>query len=192
MKIIISEFQYQTILESNLEKNKKLLNRMLDDNMSISEIKDAIGLTLEQIYFLIRDREMTIGCEDAIKYIISILGNSDLIRNKVETEDFKMEIFIESITESIYFNYDTSQYRVVGLSTVFWGGVCDFPIDVTEFVDKRDGSHSNEELYRTISKKEYPTSFNSIQEIIDFMNNDYFNILISTVQSLIPELIDER
>ena len=78
MKIIISEFQYQTILESNFEKNKKLLNRMLDDDMSISEIKDTIGLSLEQIYLLISDREMTIDCEDELSSIIGEITFEDV------------------------------------------------------------------------------------------------------------------
>ena len=62
MKIIITESQYNTLFESNFEKNSRLIYKMWNDGMDFYEISDYTGLDLEQIIFLLKDKEIHIDC----------------------------------------------------------------------------------------------------------------------------------
>ena len=43
MKIIITESQYNLLIENNFEKNKKLIYNMWDEGYSIDDITELIG-----------------------------------------------------------------------------------------------------------------------------------------------------
>ena len=58
MKIIISESQYNLLLESNTEKNKRLVGKMWDEGMNMDEISSLIGLDKSQIISLLKDKEI--------------------------------------------------------------------------------------------------------------------------------------
>ncbi len=70
MKIIISESQYSKLFESNYEKHSNLIYKMWDDGMDFYEISDLTGLSIEQIIFLLKDKEIHIDCGLAGAFIL--------------------------------------------------------------------------------------------------------------------------
>ncbi len=69
MKIIITEEQFNFLFESNFEKNSRLVYKMWNDGMEFNEISDYTGLSLEQIIFLLKDKEIYIDCGLAYKLV---------------------------------------------------------------------------------------------------------------------------
>jgi hypothetical protein len=71
------------------------------------------------------------------------------------------------------------------MATPYYNGNCSTPVDGSYFQDKNNGEYldvydnSGEYIENT------PTNFNSIQELIDFLNNDYPKQLIKPIQELI-------
>jgi hypothetical protein len=70
------------------------------------------------------------------------------------------------------------------MASPYWNGVCHVPVDLEYFEDKLNGEHE-ESLFTDMELDNVPSQFNSIQELIDFLNNDYPKELIKKI----PEFI---
>jgi hypothetical protein len=184
MKIIISESQYSKLFESKFEKNSNLIYKMYNEGMNFNEISELIGLNEFQIVKLLKDKDLRINCDLAYK-IISIIYKTDLIKKKFSFENVEMELEWDSFGGLLAFEYDDKDYKLVGMATPYWDGNCTTPVDGSYFENKKTGHYIDIYDNSGIQLNNTPRHFNSIQELIDFLNNDYPKKLIKPTQELI-------
>jgi len=187
MKIIITEEQFNTLLESNFEKNSRLIYKMWNDGMEFNEISDYTGLSLEQIIFILKDKEIYIDCGLAYK-LVGLLFRTDLVNKKHSFEDMRADIELnwDGFGGYVIFEYDDSGYKLVGYATPYWNGDCITPVDGSYFEDKDYGDNYDDYAYNQGLTTSYtPKSFESISELIDFLNNEYPKLLIDPINKLI-------
>jgi hypothetical protein len=74
-----------------------------------------------------------------------------------------------------------------GLSTPYWNGDCITPVDSYYFEDKKTGEYEDENDKLEMSTDYTPSSYNSIQEFIDFLNKEYPKELVRTIRKIIKK-----
>ena len=187
MKIIISESQYSNIFESINKNQSNLIYKMWNDGMDIYEISELIGLKESQVVFYLKDKEIGIDCGFAHSIMEILYFSSDLINKKFNFNNSKMflEMDYDDFSGSVEFEFNDFRYNLTGMATPYYDGNCSTPVDGSYFQDKNNGEYldvydnSGEYIENT------PTRFNSIQELINFLNNDYPKQLIKPIQELI-------
>lgn len=186
MKVIISESQYKNIFESS-EKNRKLIVNMINRDMPIDEIHDLTGIEYQTIYELIYDYDFgeDIRCDVVGSLIINIIENTDLINTKIKYHRSTIELEVRDYDILILdFYYKGLDYIVEGSATPFMDG-CMMPIIVFYFEDMNSGEYDNESdmpnLYVKLDSPKY--KFRTIKQIVDFMNNDYIDLLLPQIDA---------
>jgi len=144
MKIIISESQYSSLFESNYEKNKKLVEKMWDEGMSFSDIRELIGITKSQLYFLLKDKEHKINCSTAYHDILDIIENTDLINKKINVKDIKLELYTDGFVGTLNFIYRDDDFHIEGMATPYYDGNCFIPVDISYFEDLATNEYNDE------------------------------------------------
>lgn len=191
MKIILSESQYKNLFESKEEKKSDLLYSMWMEGMSIDDIKDLTGLNVQQIISYLKNREINIDCKFAEDLVLTLMYRTDFINKNYNFNDGQMFLNLNwgGPSGSVSFEFNDKEYKLTGWATPYWGGNCDTPVESNYFENKKTDEYVNE--YGNSDKKiEYtPSSFNSIQELIDFLNNDYPKQLIKPIKELIEGYI---
>jgi hypothetical protein len=187
MKIIITESQYNTLFESNFEKNSKLIYKMWNDGMDLYNISDYTGLDLEQILFLLKDKEIYIDCGFAYQLVSMIFSYTDLVNKRYFFDDDKFDFKLswDGFSGTLDFDYNDKHYNLKGMATPYWDGNCYIPVDGSYFEDKRNGDYTDSYDNTGLEMENTPSEFNSIQELIDFLNNDYPTNLIKQIEKLI-------
>ena len=187
MKIILTEFQYKNLFESKEEKKSDLLYRMWMEGMSMDDIKDYTGMNMQQIISYLKNREINIDCKFAEKLVITLIRNTDFINKNYNFNDGQMTL---NLTCSGYdgivdFEFHTKEYMLKGMATPYWGGECNTPVDGSYFENKKTDEYTDE--YDNLGKhiENTPSSFKSIQDLIDFLNNDYPKQLIEPIIEII-------
>jgi hypothetical protein len=193
MKIIISESQYSNIFESNNEKQSNLIYKMWNDGMDIYEISELIGLKESQVVFYLKDREIRIDCGFAYQ-LTQILYRTSLINKNFNFNNGEMILNLnwKNFSGSVDFEYDDKDYKLMGMATPYWDGNCSTPVDGSYFENKNTNEYYDE--YDNSGKyiENTPINFNSIQELIDFLNNDYPKQLIKPIRELISFYKDKN
>ena len=176
----------KTITESDYEKNSNLVYKMWNDGMNFDEISDLTGLKLEQIIFLLKDKEIHIDCGFAYK-LVGILFKSDLINKKHGFDDMSadLEFSWNGFGGSIDFEFNDKNYTLKGFATPYWNGDCETPVDGSDFEDRESGDNYEDYDGLGLTTSYTPTSFDSISELIDFLNNEYPKLLIDPIKKLI-------
>ena len=191
MKIILTELQYKNLFESKEEKKSDLLYSMWMEGMSIDDIKDYTGMNVHQIISYLKNREINIDCKFAEDLVLKLMFNTDFINKNYNFNNGQMFLNLSSggFSGTIDFEFNDKEYKLTGFATPYWGGDCETPVEGSYFEDKRSGDYTD--TYSPSGKKiEYtPSSFNSIQELIDFLNNDYPKQLIKPIKELIEGYI---
>lgn len=191
MKIILSESQYKNLFESKEEKKSDLLYSMWMEGMSIDDIKDYTGMSNHEIIFYLKNKEINIDCKFAEDLVPKLMFRTDFINKNYNFNDGQMFLNLNSggFSGTIDFEFNDKNYTLKGFATPYWGGDCETPVEGSYFEDKRSGDYTDN--YGPSGKKiEYtPSSFNSIQELIDFLNNDYPKQLIKPIKELIEGYI---
>ena len=191
MKIILTESQYKNLFESKEEKKSDLLYRMWMEGMSMDDIKDYTGMNMQQIISYLKNREMNIDCKFAENLVLTLMYRTDFINKNYNFNDGQMFLNLNwgGSSGSVAFEFNDKEYKLTGWATPYWGGDCDTPVESNYFENKKTDEYVNE--YGNSDKKiEYtPSSFNSIQELIDFLNNDYPKQLIEPIKELIEGYI---
>jgi len=188
MKIIITEKQFNFLFESNFEKNSRLIYKMYNDGMDFKEISELTGLSLEQIIFLLKDKKMHINCDFAEKLVRILFNYTDLVNKKHSffndgTVDLVLnwDTFIGCIT----FEYYNPDYMLSGFATPYWIGECRTPVEGGYFEDRESGDYYDMYDNQGFQTSYTPKSFESISELIDFLNNEYPKLLIEPIEELI-------
>jgi hypothetical protein len=190
MKIIISESQYNLLLESNFEKNKRLVGKMWDEGMKIGEITELIGLNEEQVILLLKDKPIKIDCGFAERITTSLFWKTDFIRKDYSFDDGEttLEFTWGGFSGIIYFTYEDEDYEITGMATPFWNGDCSIPVDLDRIKNKSIGGEYQEDFGSSdIVLENTPYRFNSIQELIDFLNTDYPKEILKVIPKLISK-----
>ena len=186
MKIIITEEQFNFLFESNFEKNSRLVYNMWNDGMDFYEISDYTGLDLEQIIFLLKDKEIHIDCGLAYK-LVGLLFRTDLVNKKHSFEDMSSDIEFswDGFGGYSVFEYNDTDYKLVGFATPYWNGDCKTPVEGSYFEDKHYPDSYDDYDNQGLTTSYTPKGFNSISELIDFLNNEYPKLLIDPINKLI-------
>jgi hypothetical protein len=191
MKIILTESQYKNLFESKEEKKSDLLYSMWMEEMSIDDIKDYTGMSAHQIISYLKNREINIDCKFAEDLVLTLMYRTDFINKNYNFNDGQMFLNLNwgGSSGSVAFEFNDKEYTLTGWATPYWGGECNTPVESNYFENKKTDEYVDE--YGNSDKKiEYtPSSFNSIQELIDFLNNDYPKQLIKPIKELIEGYI---
>jgi hypothetical protein len=191
MKIILTESQYKNLFESKEEKKSDLLYSMWMEGMSMDDIKDYTGMSDHQIITYLKNREINIDCKFAEDLVLTLMYRTDFINKNYNFNDGQMFLNLSwgGSSGSIAFEFNDKEYKLTGWATPYWGGECNTPVESNYFENKKTDEYVDE--YGNSDKKiEYtPSSFNSIQGLIDFLNNDYPKQLIKPIKELIEGYI---
>ena len=189
MKIIISESQYNLLLESNFEKNKRLVEKMWDEGMNLDEISSLIGLDKSQIILLIKDKNIKIDCGFAERLANLLFWKTDFIRKDHSFNDgeITLEFTWGGFSGIIYFTYEDEDYEISGMATPYWNGDCLIPVDLDRIKTKSTGVYEDDLSPTGYVLENIPSRFNSIQELIDFLNTDYPKEIIEVMPELIAK-----
>jgi hypothetical protein len=112
---------------------------------------------------------------------------TDFINKNYNFNDGQMFLNLNSggFSGSLVFEFNDKNYTLKGFATPYWGGDCDTPVESSYFENKKTGEYVDEYSYSDKKIQYTPSSFNSIQELIDFLNNDYPKQLIKPIKELI-------
>jgi hypothetical protein len=159
---------------------------MWNDGMDIYEISELIGLKESQVIYYLKDKEIRISC-DLSYIIIQILYRTSLINKNFNFNNGEMILNLnwDSFGGSVNFEYEDKKYKLSGMATPYWDGNCSTPVDGSYFEDIESGDYYDEYDNSGIRTDYTPSKFNSIQELIDFLNNEYPKLLISPIRELI-------
>jgi len=176
----------KTITESDHEKNSRLIYKMWNDGMDFYEISDLTGLELGQIIFLLKDKEIHIDCGLAYK-LVGLLFRTDLVNKKHSFKNMRADIEFswDGFGGYVIFEYNDSGYKLVGFATPYWDGNCRTPVDGSYFEDKHYPDSYDDYDNQGLTTSYTPKSFESISELIDFLNNEYPKLLIDPIKKLI-------
>jgi len=176
----------KTITESDYEKNSRLIYKMWNNGMDFYEISDLTGLELGQIIFLLKDKEIHIDCGFAYK-LVGSLFRTDLVNKKHSFENMRADIEFswDGFGGYVIFEYNDTDYKLVGFATPYWDGNCRTPVDGSYFEDKHYPDSYDDYDNQGLTTSYTPKSFESISELIDFLNNEYPKLLINPIKELI-------
>jgi hypothetical protein len=154
--------------------------------MDFYEISDYTGLDLEQIIFLLKDKEIHIDCGLAYK-LVGSLYRTDLVNKKHSFEDIRADIELnwDRFGGYVIFEYNDRDYKLVGFATPYWDGNCRTPVDGSYFEDMESKDSYDDYDNQGITTSHTPKKFKSISELINFLNNEYPKLLFEPIQKLI-------
>jgi hypothetical protein len=177
----------KTITESKYEKNSNLIYKMWNDGMDFYEISDLTGLSLEQIIFLLKDKKIHIDCGFAYQLVSMLFSHTDLVNKKYSFENTSadLEFSWDGFGGYTTFVYHDPSYKLVGFSTPYWNGDCKTPVEGSYFEDKESGEYYDRYDNQSFQTSYTPQSFESISELVDFLNNDYPKLLIEPIENLL-------
>ena len=191
MKIILTESQYKNLFESKEEKKSDLLYRMWMEGMSMDDIKDYTGMNMQQIISYLKNREINIDCEFAEGLVLTLMYRTDFINKNYNFNDGQMFLNLSwgGSSGSVAFEFNDKEYKLTGWATPYWGGECNTPVESNYFENKKTDEYVDEYGSTGNRIENTPSSFNSIQELIDFLNNDYPKQLIKPIKELIEDYL---
>ena len=88
MKIIITESQYNLLLET---KNQKLIKQMWYDGYSLEDIQNYTGIDKGEYYTILKDEKQGIDCPEANLIIMDMLRSTSLINKNIDLTKFNYE-----------------------------------------------------------------------------------------------------
>ena len=190
MKIIITESQYKLLIENNFEKNKRLISNMWDEGYTIDDISSLIGLNKADIILHLKDKHIKIDCEFAEKLASLLFWKTDFINKKYSINDGKstLEFTWGGFSGIIYFIYNDENYEIIGMASPYWNGDCFIPVDLESIENKMTGDIEDGISDDSgIEFENAPSEFNSIQEMIDFLNTVYPREVFKAIPKLIEK-----
>lgn len=191
MKIILTELQYKNLFESKEEKKSDLLYSMWMEGMSMDDIKDYTGMSVHQIITYLKNKEINIDCKFAEDLVLTLMYRTDFINKNYNFNDGQMFLNLNwgGSSGSVAFEFNDKEYKLTGWATPYWGGDCETPVEGNYFENKKTDEYVDEYGSTGNRIENTPSSFNSIQELIDFLNNDYPKQLIKPIKELIEDYL---
>ena len=182
MKYIITESQYDNLFT---DKNYRLVGKMWDKGMDTSDIAEFTGIRESVVIYLLREKEIHIDCAFADTLLQTLFKTTMVNKNfHGDNETLRLEWALGGM---ISFNYEDSNYVLGGYATPYWNRDCVTPVDSHYFEDKKTGEHENEYDKLEMTTDYTPSSYNTIQEFIDFLNDRFPKELVRTIQKIIKK-----
>jgi len=182
MKYQISESQYDNLFT---DKNYRLVAKMWDKGMDTSDIAEFSGLRESVVIYLLREKEIHIDCGFA-DTLLPTLYKTSLINKNFRSNDETLRLEW-SFGGFITFDYEDPKYILRGYATPFWNRECVTPVDSHYFEDKETGEYDSSYDNLGMITDYTPSSYNSIQEFIDFLNNEYPKELFRTIKKILKK-----
>ena len=160
---------------------------MWDEGMDLDEISSLIGLDKSQIILLLKDKNIKIDCGFAERLTTLLFWKTDFIRKEYSFNDGEttLEFTWGGFSGIIYFTYEDEDYEISGMATPYWNGDCSIPVDLDRIKTKSTGDYEDDLGLSGYVLENIPSRFNSIQELIDFLNKDYPKQLLKVIPKLI-------
>jgi hypothetical protein len=169
------------ITESQNSRLKNQISKSFDEVGFVTTI-NRYKLSIPQLDRIYQDSRLPeFSCDDLQEICSKILYDNDTIR-KISTDKYNISISGDEFLGAVYFSItkkDTKS-RIDGYATPFWDGNCHLPVDIDYFnwVDKDGKIHDEEISGEFFDIFPIPKEYESFQEIVDWLNNDYIEILI--------------
>ena len=174
--------------EKESPKNQRLIKQMWFDGYSKEDIQNYTGIDRGEFYTILKDEKQGIDCPEANQIIMDMLRNTNLINKKYDLTKFNYEDgsleFTDFFAGILTFIYEDSLYQIQGMATPYWHD-CTIPIDISHIMDIKTNEYVYDEIQTSVDYELIPKKFNSYQEIIDFMNNDYPRLVIPKIENSI-------
>ena len=172
--------------EKESSKNQRLIKQMWFDGYSKEDIQNYTGIDRGEFYTILKDEKQGIDCPEANQIIMDMLRNTNLINKKYDLTKFNYEDgsleFTDFFAGILTFIYEDSLYQIQGMATPYWHD-CTIPIDISHIMDIKTNEYVYDEIQTSVDYELIPKKFNSYQEIIDFMNNDYPELVIPKIKN---------
>ena len=197
MKIIITEDQFKTLQESDMDfkKTKSLVTSMYNNTKDIEEIKRYTSLEEDVIILCLMDEkvfEKGEECGVIGDFFYGYIFNTEFIEKRYAYDDgSKIKIYYDRLDGTINISYFSKNGdKIYGYATFLWDGMCKLPIDVNSFISEgRKAIYDNKGIYDAWSPDEEFRSIETIRELIDYFNQNYFKILKKPLETLYDEYI---
>ena len=174
--------------EKESPKNQRLIKQMWFDGYSKEDIQNYTGIDRGEFYTILKDEKQGIDCPEANQIIMDMLRNTNLINKKYDLTKFNYEDgsleFTDFFAGILTFIYEDSLYQIQGMATPYWHD-CTIPIDISHIMDIKTNEYVYDEIQTSVDYELIPKKFNSYKEIIDFMNNDYPELVIPKIKNSI-------
>ena len=188
MKILITEDQFSLIVESDFEKNKRLVGNMWEEGMNMDEISELIGISKSNVVLYLKDKPIKIDCELAEKLTSTLFWKTDLINKKYSfSNGSTLEFTWGGFSGIIYFTFEDEEYVITGMASPYWNGDCWVPVDLESIRNKSTDEYEEYSTNSNVHLENVPYQFNSIQDLIDFLNKDYPEEVLEVIPTLISE-----
>ena len=201
MKIVITEEQFKKLQESDddFQKTKVLVISMYDEGMDINEIQKYTGLSNDIIVLCLKDKKIiqdSGDCGEIHNLLYNYLWHTGFIE-KEHTYDDGSTIYLglDRYSDSIDFEYiNNEDNELNGYATFLWDGECSrWPLDGEKFTMGEEEPIFYDEYYGNIDYSKYNDEFKKIEtfnDIINFFNNHYFELIQQPIEHLIRRYID--
>ena len=194
MKIIVTEDQFKLLQENDNDfiKTKSVITSMYDQGMGFSDIKKYTGLDYDVIILCLKDKKIISGgdCEEIYEILYDYLFRSEfIIKDHKYSDGSTITISVDGDSTMDFKYTATDGDQVYGYGTFLWDGGCNWPLDVDYFKSGFDRI-DDPKFYGDIDWSLYNDEFIKIEtmdDIINFFNNHYFELIKSPIDKLIDE-----
>lgn len=162
---------------------------MWDEGYTIDDMSSLIGLGKSDIILYLKDKPIKIDCELAEKLTGLLFWKTEFINKKYSFNDGKrtLDFTWGGFSGIIYFTYNDETYEIIGMASPYWNGYCGIPVDLQSIEYKLTGENEEDFGSSDIELENTPSEFNSIQELIDFLNTVYPIEVFKVVPTLISK-----
>jgi hypothetical protein len=197
MKIVITEDQFKTLQESDrdFKKTKSLVVSMYNNTKDIEEIMRYTGLDLDVVILCLMDEKLfeKVGkCGVIGDFFYGYIFDTEFIEKRYSYDDgsiVKIDYSsLEGVLNISYFPKNGD--KLYGYATFLWDGMCKLPIDLISFIFKgREEIYDSKGIYDAWSPDKEFRSIETIRQLIDYFNKNYFKILKKPLETLYDEYI---
>jgi hypothetical protein len=165
----------ETINESHVpQRTTSLILRLYEEGKSIKKINEITGIPFETIILSIKDYDGDIDCKMAYNLFNILFSYTDLLKTKIVSSEGYIELHYDRFAATLEYEYSVKEYVLNGYATPYWGGECMLPIDNTNYYDKKTDNDEDDDWSTSVR---IPKRFYNISELIDWFNDDYFQLL---------------
>lgn len=199
MKIVITEDQFKTLQESDMDfkKTKSLVVSMYNNTKDIEEIMRYTSLDLDVVILCLMDEKLFEKGEECGvigDFFYSYIFDTEFIEKRYSYDDGSVvKIYYssgEGLIDIAYFPKNGD--KLYGYATFLWDGMCSLPIDVISFIFKgREEIYDTKGIHDSWGPDEEFRSIETIRELIDYFNKNYFKLLKKPLEKLHDEYILE-
>jgi hypothetical protein len=179
------------ITESQGSRLQKQLTQSFDE-IGFAKTIDRYKLSIPQLNKIYKNSRLPeFSCDD-LNEICSVLIYDTVIRKKHITEKYHIWLDMDDFLSAVYFKVTDKKTTnsLDGYATPYWDGNCSLPIDIEMYTwTDSDGEVNDDEIIgQDYEQYKLPTEFESFQSIMDWMENDYIETIITFCERVFKQL----